>query len=36
LHFFAKKLKKKFGAKEKIATFAIPNEKKTFENNIPE
>ena len=26
--FFAKK----FGGKEKMPTFAIPNEKKTFEN----
>ena len=27
----AKKVAKKFGGKEKMPTFAIPNEKKTFE-----
>ncbi len=33
---FLKKSEKKFGGKEKIPTFAIPNDKNTFENNIPE
>jgi len=31
-----KNFAKKFGGKEKMSTFAIPNENKTFENNIPE
>ena len=37
--FFDKKLKKiakKFGGNKKMSTFAIPNENKTFEKQIPE
>ena len=32
LSLFYKIFAKKFGGKEKLSTFAIPNEKKTFEN----
>jgi len=34
---YCKNFKEKFGGKEKMPTFAIPNEKKTFETTkIPE
>ena len=34
MHFFVKISSKKFGGKEKMSTFAIPNENNTFETQI--
>jgi hypothetical protein len=34
LSFCKKKSAKKFGGKEKMSTFAIPNENNTFETQI--
>ena len=34
MHFFVKIFAEKFGGKEKMSTFAIPNENNTFETQI--